>query len=164
MPKGLPLLLSLAVPALACQAPVVEVDLPLGVVSFSPQDGANDVCPSWPATVCFNQAIAPAALTNGDILLGPASCVARAAIDGGIVSGTSLAATESDDAGNPLCVTLAAPPGGLAPGSCYVLEAQGADVTQAPVTSAAGGTPLAVTVRAVFQVGSPGNCLAPDAG
>lgn len=160
-PFAFALLSSLAI--FACQAPTVEVSLPLGVVSFSPQDGASNVCPHWPATVCFNQPIDPAAMTNGDLLLGPASCAPRAAIDGGVVSGVSASVAESDDAGNPICVTLT-PSGGLAPGSCYALEAEGADVTQTPVVSADGGDPLAVTVRSIFQVGGPQSCFSADAG
>lgn len=139
---------------------MLEVDVPLGVVSWSPQDGAANVCPTWPATVCFNQAIDPAALQNGDLVLGPSSCQPRAGIDGGSI-GFSTATTEADDAGNPLCVTLT-PQSPLSPG-CYTVEAEGADLTQDPVRSADGGAVLEVTVRAVFQV-SGSACLGADGG
>jgi hypothetical protein len=152
----------------ACQAPTLELVVPLAAIDWSPQDGASGVCPSWPVSVCFNQPIDPNSL--GDFLIGPAkSCVSGAAI-GSALDVSAFRADTLTPGASPNCVVLPPPTAGWSFGTCYAVEAEGADlVGDGGVTGEVGdaGTDvLAVTLRSLFEVApTSAGCIAvPDAG
>ncbi|HUB08335.1 MAG TPA: Ig-like domain-containing protein [Myxococcales bacterium] len=147
----------------ACQAPTLELEVPLAVVNWSPQDGATGVCPSWPVTVCFNQPIDPSSLP--DFLVGTAqSCQSGSPI----AASAGVAALRADTlkaGASPNCVVMAAPSAGWSAGACYTVEVEGEDLQ--PGGGAAGELPgdggtdlLAVTLRSIFRVASDSSgCL-----
>ncbi|MHB8418996.1 MAG: Ig-like domain-containing domain [Myxococcales bacterium] len=151
----------------ACQAPTLELDVPLAAVNWSPQDGASGVCPSWPVTVCFNQPIDPSSL--GDFLIGTNLTCREGAPIASSVDVTAQRADSANPLASPSCVVMAPPTGGWSAGACYTVEAEGEDLQAGAGVAglADGGTDLLpVTLRSVFQVAKNGSgCIEPpDAG
>ncbi len=151
----------------ACQPPTLELDVPFAVVNWSPQDGATDVCPTWPVSVCFNQVVDQASL--GAFLIGTAQSCQPGSPIAASADVAALRADALDPRESPDCVVMPAPGGGWTAGACYTVEVEGEDLQ--PGAGAAGLTDggsdrLAVTLRSIFQVAKDtSGCLpAPDAG
>ncbi len=157
--------LALLVFAVACQPPTLELNVPFAAVNWSPADGTSGVCPTWPATVCFNEPVDPGSL--GNFLIGQsADCDAGAPIaSGGTVNASVERGDQAEDGGSPNCVVLTPPASGLQEDACYTIEVEGEDLH--PGSGAAGVLPdggaavLPVTLRSIFKVApSTEGCIA----
>jgi hypothetical protein len=153
----------------ACQQPALEVETPLAVVSWSPQDGASGVCPSWPVSVCFSEPLDSASL-SGNVLLGTAeACMPDSPIaNGGTVTAQLQRGDVAQSNGSPNCVVIT-PTVPLTLSNCYTIEVEGEDlgagVGVSGQLSDGGADLLFVTLRSVFQVApSAASCIGTDAG
>jgi hypothetical protein len=153
----------------ACQAPILSAEVPLIVVNWSPQDGASDVCPTWPVSVCFNEPLETSRIT-GNVLLGaseqcnPGSPIAN----GGTVAAQVQRGDQALSGGSAYCAVIT-PTKPLAASTCYTVEVEGQDLGAgdgvAGEISDGGIDLLPVTLRSLFQTApSSASCIAADAG